>query len=96
MKNSKTNRGFARVDFADRNNEACSVQDSSLATERAIWLGCDKIVPMVRGALGEGWKPLALPEGTLVASRMHLTQEMVAELLPLLQRFVETGSIGED
>lgn len=30
--------------------------------------------------------------GTVV-DRMHLTQEMVAELLPLLQHFVETGEL---
>lgn len=32
-------------------------------------------------------------EGKRVNQRMHLTQEMVASLLPLLQRFVETGEI---
>jgi hypothetical protein len=28
--------------------------------------------------------------------RMHLTRDMVAELLPLLTRFVETGRLEED
>lgn len=28
--------------------------------------------------------------------RMHLTQAMVAELLPLLTRFAETGRLAED
>lgn len=28
-------------------------------------------------------------------ARMHLTVDMAAALIPLLQRFVETGSIGE-
>ncbi len=30
-----------------------------------------------------------------VPARMHLTQDMVRELLPLLHRFVETGSIAD-
>lgn len=72
-----TQRGFARADFTDRYGAACSIQDSSIATEDCIWLGCD--------------------EGTHVdgqcCARMHLTQELAAELIPLLQRFVETGSI---
>lgn len=28
------------------------------------------------------------------SDRMHLTQEQVADLLPLLQRFVETGELS--
>lgn len=38
---SRTPRGFARVDFLDRSGQACSLQKSSLATEEAIWLGVD-------------------------------------------------------
>lgn len=68
-------RGFARMDFEDRYGKPCSIQDSSLATERCIWLG----VNTAGGKL----------------SRMHLTQAMVAALLPLLERFVATGSIAE-
>jgi len=68
----ETGRGFARAEFADRYNRACSIQESSLATENCLWLGCD--------------------EGESI--RMHLTQAMAADLLPLLQRFVETGKLG--
>lgn len=32
-------------------------------------------------------------EGKVVNNRMHLSREMVADLLPDLQRFVETGEI---
>lgn len=28
-------------------------------------------------------------------SRMHLTQDMVADLIPLLQRFVDTGELTQ-
>ncbi len=68
MKLFCTERGFARANFVDRYREQCSIQESSLATERCIWLGCD-------------------------SNRMHLTQEMATELIPLLEHFVCTGSL---
>lgn len=67
----RTERGFLRVLFTDRYGEACSLQESSLASEPAIWLGLD-------GPAGQ---------------RMHLTQEQVRELLPLLTRFAGTGML---
>ena len=67
-----TDRGFSRGEFWDRYNRPCSIQESSLATEQCIWLGCD--------------------EGNSV--RMHLTQAMAAELIPLMQHFVETGRLS--
>ena len=66
---TQTDRGFLRVDFVDRYDKPCSIQESSLATERAIWLGVD-------------------------GQRMHLTREHVSALLPLLQRFLETGRLN--
>lgn len=36
-----TSRGFERFEFTDRYKNACSLQQSSLATEPAIWLGCN-------------------------------------------------------
>jgi hypothetical protein len=32
-------------------------------------------------------------KGKEVYTRMHLTQKMVADLLPILQKFVETGDL---
>jgi hypothetical protein len=65
-----TSRGFALVEDFDLYGTPWSIQDSSLATKSAIWLGAHE-------------------------NRAHLDQEQVAALLPLLQRFVETGSIAE-
>lgn len=72
---SRTARGFAVGRFEDLYGAKCSVQDSSLATAFALWLGVDQ------DADGE--------DGV----RMHLTQDMVRALLPVLQRFADTGSI---
>lgn len=70
-------RGFLYAKFLDRYNAPCSIQESSLATEPALWLGCDT-----------GTHHL----GRCMA-RMHLTQAQVAELMPLLQYFIENGRL---
>jgi hypothetical protein len=98
MKTSKTQRGFALVEFTDCYNESCSLQESSLATEACVWLGIDDVK-----LLEEGWLPefpmrvRPLPperaKGIRVHGRMHLNQEMAAELIPLLQHFVDTGRL---
>jgi len=71
----------------------CSIQDSSLATESCIWLGCSDPNPQVC-VPGEGWKPIPMPEGDIaINTRMHLNQEMVQKLLPSLQFFAENGQL---
>jgi hypothetical protein len=72
-------RGFMYGEFKDRYGESCSIQESSLATEAAIWFGPNA-----------NTKPHM---GMTAAPRMHLTQEQVAELLPILQHFVDTGRL---
>lgn len=85
-----TSRGFVVYRFVDRFEQRCSLQESSLATEHAIWLGVD------RGLAGT-YDPVTLTpdaHGMVDLSlRMHLTRDHVRELLPLLQRFVETGDL---
>ena len=78
LKLKKTQRGFARADFDDLYGSHCSIQKSSLATDNAIWLGVD-----------EGSEQYACRESV----RMHLNQEQVDSLLPLLKRFVKTGDL---
>jgi hypothetical protein len=90
-----TPRGFGKIEFTDRYGVACSLQESSLATERAIWLGCNDADPRVC-VPGKGWVPVPLPEDAVANTRMHLTQEQVKELLPYLQHFAETGEVLSD
>lgn len=40
-----------------------------------------------------GWIDYQLPTEVNLNTRMHLSREQVAELLPALQQFVETGEI---
>ena len=69
-----TGRGFGLFQFRDKYGQECSLQDSSLATESAIWLGVDVNL-----------------KGEEINERMHLTQEQVKALLPILTNFAETG-----
>ena len=102
LKKKKTNRGFELYEFKDRYDTPCSLQQSSLAFENAIWFGVDDAEPKVM--LSElrlpcsqkeltGWVKYPLPEGVMLTTRMHLTQEQVKDLLPILQKFAETGEI---
>jgi len=95
MKKTTTNRGFVRFDFTDHNDEKCSLQESSLAETSAIWLGINDVIPVVC-VHNEGWQPVPMPEGAMTAGRMHITQEQMRELLPLLTRFADTGRLDED
>lgn len=105
MERNDTNRGFARYQFTDHSGAKCSLQKSSMAFEEAIWLGVDDANPQVlaceAGLVGvhtretTGWVPYPIPDQVMLRTRMHLTQEQVIELLPLLQHFAETGELPE-
>jgi hypothetical protein len=80
-----SDRGFYGFEFKDLNGDKCSVQESSLATDHAIWVGCN------RGTHVNG------PNGEEVClARMHLNREKVAELIPLLRWFVAYGELPKD
>jgi hypothetical protein len=95
MKLEKTKRGFLNGTFTDRYGAECSIQKSSLATEDAIWLGIDnpKLTVFEDEKMG-AYITTSLPKNWMVESRMHLTREMVEELLPILQNFVATGELS--
>lgn len=105
MNASKTERGFSTIEFLDRYGDACIIQKSSLATEDAIWFGIQDACPQIMAsealAAGvdtketTGWVPYPIPKNVLLSTRMHLTRELVAELMPILQRFVDTGEVSK-
>lgn len=102
MKLTKTNRGFDIIEFTDKYGLKCSLQKSSLATEEAVWFGIhENKVEECRMDTKQGWQQIDLdslkhsPENDiLVHNRMHLTQDMVKELLPYLQHFAEIGELS--
>ena len=97
MKKTKTNRGFALIEFVDYYGHKCSLQKSSLATKSAIWLGIDNPEPKIMAEKvmqdGVGWVKYPIHPDVLITTRMHLTREQVANLLPVLQKFVDNGAI---
>lgn len=98
-----TTRGFKTIFFKDRYSSQCSIQESSLATEEAIWIGIDDADPLIMASDAPkysiattettGWVPYPIPPEVLLSTRMHLTREQVADLIPILQKFVDTGDI---
>lgn len=99
IKRGYTNRGFGSITFKDRYGAECSIQKSSLATEDAIWFGVNDADPKIMASQtkegGTGWVTFNIPKEVLLTTRMHLTQEQVKELLPILQVFAETGELPE-
>jgi hypothetical protein len=80
------------IKFTDQNSVDCSLQKSSIATDDLIWFGCSDANP--RALIpGEGWLKVPMPEEYVANTRMHLTRQQVADLLPYLQKFVEEGEI---
>ena len=86
---SKTNRGFSIFDFKDSYGHMCSIQKSSSASEPKIWLGLDEIDAFMN--VDSRIAKFTLPESVVVNARMHLNQEQVKKLLPILQKFADTG-----
>jgi hypothetical protein len=105
MKDSKTQRGFEITEFEDTYGAKCSLQMSSSAMEEKIWFGVNDADPKIMVSKAKehglkpqgenGWMTYPIPEDVLLNTRMHLNREQVAELLPYLERFVETGRIHE-
>lgn len=91
MKVKKDCRGFSRIEFTDHYGRSCSLSESSLATDEAIWFGRDEANLSV--FTDKGWVPVVLSPDTYVFSRMHLTRKQVKKLLPHLIKFVETGKV---
>ncbi len=104
MENKPTARGFSRFEFKDERGDSCSLQKSS-SIEDCIWLGHNDIAlkTFVPYGVPDAWKEhtdqeikdVLRPGSTAVLTntRMHLNREQVKELLPYLQRFVETGEL---
>lgn len=96
MKVKKTKRGFDLLEFKDSKGVECSIQRSSIATQDAIWFGCDDANPQYFIPNGNpSWRKLEVPKDTVMNTRMHLTRKQVEKLLPILQRFVKDNVISK-
>lgn len=91
-----TARGFGYYTFQSSHGDECILQKSS-AIGDYIWLG-PKTLKVEHFKAGQGWNTVVYPEHTIEEhyvgnERMHLNRQQVAELIPLLQKFVDTGEI---
>lgn len=91
-----TGRGFKYKLFYDMHQNECSLSQSSSVIS-SIWLGIDEPKVQILASKimpdGTGWANYPLPDGVEINSRMLLNQEQVKKLLPVLQKFAETGEI---
>lgn len=97
MNRNKTDSGFGYYNFTDRGGNECRILKSSLATEDCIWIGADDI-GLKHFIPGIGWQDVKLEtkipnESYIANNHMQLTIDNVKQLLPILQKFVETGEI---
>jgi len=96
-------RGFQGYKLLDFYGHEFSLQKSSLATEDCLWFGLNNANPLVlhgdakrlgvKTTASSGWVTYPLPEEVNLNTRMHLSREQVAELIPALQHFVATGDL---
>lgn len=95
MNLERNQRGFENGKFTDSYSNECSIQKSSAAMDDFIWLGIDKpkLTVFENENMGK-YIETVLPKTWMVDSRMHLSREQVAELLPILQKFVDTGELS--
>lgn len=105
METQHTERGFAYIEFHDGHNK-CSLQKSS-SVDDSIWFGSDDIElkHFVPYRQPDSWQDVDIEEllgitpenNQLVTAnnRMHLSRELVKELLSILQHFVDTGELPE-
>ena len=88
---SKTCRGFNLFEFTDLYGTKCNIQESSLATNCAIWIGADDPNPLIMASKtkqgGTGWVKYYIPDDVIIHTRMHLSAKQVRELLPTLIKF---------
>ncbi|CAE7860188.1 unnamed protein product [Symbiodinium microadriaticum] len=106
MEMTQTHRGFEHGAFKDLNENECSIQDSSLATAAAIWIGVDDANPrcsykvQLEGEQQEWIKwhkqYRADCEGmhsVLAHTRLHFDQVMAAGLAEAIRTFLQQDEV---
>ena len=96
MNKQFTQRGFGYYEFTTDDGDTATVKKSSSAMKDYIWIGA-KNLKVKHFKADQGWNDIVYPnsiEELYVGNeRLHLNQEQVAELIPILQKFVDTGEI---
>ncbi len=95
---------FGYVKFEDKYGLPCSMQQSSITTERCMWLGVDDAKPVVKAKdaikLGiqthetVGWIDYNIPKEVLLHTRMHLTEKQVVALIAHLRQWLKNDTFN--
>jgi hypothetical protein len=85
-KKKYTKRGFRIDEFNDLYGKKCSIQESSLATRAAIWLGCEEGTHYDH----EG-RVVVIPQDC--SARMHVDKPLARYLVRRLNTFLRTGAL---
>jgi hypothetical protein len=87
MERKETNRGFYYYEFEAKDGTKCSIQESSNAMEKCIWLGADDI-GLKKFIPHQGWEDVELeqdhPYGIIhvANNRVQLNQESKTDSTP--------------
>lgn len=84
----KRSHPIRSIRFEDRWRQSCSLQESNASSFAAVTFGVENTGPHVSAVVNG-----AIVRNARVDQRMLLTQRQVAELLPVLEHFVRTGSL---
>jgi len=97
---SRTSRGFSYDSFLDSKGTECSIQESSLATESAIWFGLSNYKPTLNGEpVPDPVAPIPIDGypglfmGILINDRMHLTKIQAIQLILDFEKYLLTKEV---
>jgi len=68
------------MEFKDIYGAECSVQESSLASKNALWIGCDH-------------ETIHEKTGEKCGARMHIDLVLAKRIVATLRRWIETGRL---
>lgn len=89
-------RGFKVIEFKDIYENELSIQESP-NDKNSLLLNINDNNPSIMKSdpidNTEEWIDYSIPEDTYVNIRIHLSKEQIKELIPILQRFVDTGEL---
>ena len=97
MEVGATQRGFELIEFDDLYGVKCSLQQSSLATEDALWFGPTDAEPKIMASKtsegGTGWVPYQISDDVMLSTRAHLSRPMAEQLVAHIQIWLQSGSL---
>lgn len=84
------------IEFQDSKNNPCYIQHSS-CIDPSIWIGVNEYNPLIMKSdpidNSEEWIDYSIPEGTYINTGLHLSQDYVKGIIPILFDYAYTGEL---